>query len=362
MAVRHPGELRWRREEILAGVAPHARRRPRRRAEPRFELRLGRPWAIERVQGKVRTAIVLHFHDRRPRDARHLTGQPGDQIAVIPAVAAANDRRRREGVRETEPRLEVVEVVRTIGLDDRLEAVMIGPDVQCGVVAQTEIQRQLRRDRPVVLHPARIVVLGHRVSEVSVAEVIPPGNGRQCRKVPRRHVIPDGKQRFDVGGNGPVLGVDIPHAIATAERRVDGVQVLRAQLHVVPPTLVERDRQVVAKLVDVGAVVLRRPDVAADREPSERDARVPVHDAIGRLRVVGPVGVVAGLVEVAVEPCLDLVHHPVRHDMRHARKNFVAAALEVLHGRGMAADLCALQLVRVVVGEVVPTHHHPRTR
>src|SRR6185503_3770897 len=141
-----------RREEVLARVAPHARGRTRGRAEARLELGLGRPRTVERIERKVRPAVVLYFHHRRSGDARHLTGQPGDEVAVVPAVAAANDRLRGDRVREPDPRLEVVDVVRTVLFDDGLEAVVVGPYIQRGVVAHAEVQRQLRGDRPVVLH------------------------------------------------------------------------------------------------------------------------------------------------------------------------------------------------------------------
>ena len=100
------------------------------------------------------------------------------------------------------------------------------------------------------------------------------------------------------------------HAIETAERGVDRVHVFPAEFHVVPPAAVERQRHVVAKLIDVRAAVLRRPDVAADLEASERNARVAGRDAIDRLGVIGARRVVAGLVDVAIEAGPDLVHQP----------------------------------------------------
>src|SRR4029453_10534486 len=122
-------------------------------------------------------------------------------------------------------------------------------------------------------------------------------NGRQ---IPGRDVVPHGKQFLDVRGYAE-LGVDATHAIETTETGVDRIQRFTPQLHVVPPPFVEAQRKVVPELVDVCAVVLGRPDVAANIEPSEHDAGVAVDEASSSLRVIGPVRVIAGELDVAVE-------------------------------------------------------------
>jgi hypothetical protein len=78
--------------------------------------------------------------------------------------------------------------------------------------------------------------------------------------------------------------------------------------------------------------------------------------------VVRAVRVVAGLVEVAVESDLDLIDHAVRQDARHVGEELVAATLEVLDSRGVAADLCALQFVGILIGKGIPAHHQSRAR
>ena len=280
-------------------------------AEPLLELRPGRPRPVEWVGREVGPAVVRNVHDRRVRQRVHLAGGSRDEVAVVPPVAAAQDGAIGQRVRKPEARLEVVGVVRTRLGDHRRQDDLVRVDVHGKVVPQAEVQRQPRGDLPIILHPRRRVVLGQRIAELASAERVAADDGRERRQIPGGHVVPHGKQGFDVGGNGSSLRIDGAHAVETAERGVDRIQVFPAELHVVPPAAVERQRHVVAKLIDVRAAVLRRPDVAADLEAAERNARVAERDAVGRLRVIGARRVVAGLVVVAVEAGPDLVHQSV---------------------------------------------------
>lgn len=90
-----------------------------------------------------------------------------------------------------------------------------------------------RRDGPVVLGPGPRQVCSLPHAKLAHRLLIPHRDGRQRCHVPRGRVIPDGKQRFDIGRNGATPRVKITAAeIAPEQIAKNVVQVLPPELHV----------------------------------------------------------------------------------------------------------------------------------
>jgi len=269
---RHAGELRIGRElaqvtEETAGHVSHV-------AEPIERLLEGRPRPVERAHREVGPPVGLHADERHLlRQLRPVERRRRD-VRVVQAGPAADDRPVVERIGEAEPRLDVVGVLRAVGRHPRLERPVLRKGVPDQVVPQPEVQRQAVGDVPVVLDPG--AELRQQIGTIEAAD---PDLVALHERVDERQVPGVGVQR--VREDRPDLGLGRARAAA---RRVDahavvaeapGMEVLAAELQVVPAPRVVREREVVADRRDL---LLPRPGV--QRAPLNLEAAEP--DAAGR--------------------------------------------------------------------------------
>ena len=239
-------------------------------------------------------------------------------------------------VREAEPRLDVLRVLRPPRLLGRLEHGALRERVPDQVVPRPEVERQAVRDLPVVLRPRAVlphVQRSQEIRRVRHADLVARRDRRERRQVPRVGVIPDGEERFDVRRHGPVLRGDPAHAVVAVARVVQGVQVLAAHLQIVMASRAVRDGEVVVERIHVLVAIPRQVRVARDRETAERDLRRARGDAVGRVPVVRPFH--QRVLEEAVRhiPRPDLVQRAVAEDIGQ-RADDVGVVLDIGHRPG----------------------------
>jgi hypothetical protein len=89
-------------------------------------------------------------------------------------------------IREPQPRLDVVAVVAVRGFDERRQARLVGERIEGQVVADAEVQRQVRGQMPVVLQPSTDPLVRVRDREVADPDLVGAGNRRDRRFALRR--------------------------------------------------------------------------------------------------------------------------------------------------------------------------------
>ena len=121
------------------------------------------------------------------------------------------------------------------------------------VVAQAEIERQIVMKLPVILHPARKDVPDDGVPVLRVRQGVidPPRDGGQRRQIPRRGVVPDRKERLEIGRRRPAPRVNLAHAPQAPPKLVMEPHVIAAHFHVVTSTPFVRRGEVIANRLGV---------------------------------------------------------------------------------------------------------------
>ena len=137
--------------------------------------------AVEGICREVRPAVVGDLDHRQPDGLRHPEGVDRQRLGEVQPRSASHDRLVTNPVRAAQPRLEVVRVVGTPGLDERLHGVVIRLRVHAEIVPDAQIERQLRRDLPVVLQPGAELRPDIARREVADAQAIVPRDGGDRR-------------------------------------------------------------------------------------------------------------------------------------------------------------------------------------
>ena len=204
----------------------------------------------------------------------------------------------------------LLRVVGTSGLGERRHGVFVAVRVHAQVVAQPEVQRQVRRHLPVVLQPRADLRPDIVRREVADADVVGPRQRGDRRQVPGVRVERIRKQRLDVRRRRSVaVAFDAAHAHLAVVPVVDHSAGMSAPARRSwRPRASYGKREIVADAPDVLGAVPRVERVAADGEAREGDARRSGGDAVGRLPVVRPRREVRVLEDPSRISGLDLVH------------------------------------------------------
>ena len=244
---------------------------------------------------------------------------------------------------KAEARDKVCQLVRHIARPPRKHLDVFPHDLDVGVVAHAEVQRQALGCGPVVLPPPGIEL--PVVLQVEVADRLPVADraGAEGQRVPRRRVVPHREHRVQRvrRRRGQERRVEVAVAEAAPLEVEHVVREFASRLDVVASQDVIREAEIIADLYALLPDVLRLIGGGADRVALHLVARRPASH-VGRLRQL-TAGKRAALVhDERIEPpavtqiaALQLVDPVVPEDLRELQPALVRSP----HGRRGARDV-----------------------